>query len=232
MPDLAELHVELRRPGVTLQLLHLEYLERQPAGIGTRVLRRYREWARRARRCARSTSRARRCSWTTRGRSRTTSSRRRARSSRSSCSSRCWARQTTRTRRRRGRRVGDFTASNARAFAFFGGVTKALVPDQLKSAVHRVPVRARIQRTYEEIGRHYGTVVLPARPGLRGTRRRWRSQYKSRSAGSSRGCGTRHSIAGRAERANRRAARGPQRREMRITGRAGWSSSSDSTSPR
>ncbi len=31
--------------------------------------------------------------------------------------------------------LADFTASNARAFTFFGGVTKAVVPDQLKSAV-------------------------------------------------------------------------------------------------
>src|SRR5271154_1413653 len=31
-PDPAHLHVELRRPGVTLQLLHLEYLERHPNG--------------------------------------------------------------------------------------------------------------------------------------------------------------------------------------------------------
>ncbi len=30
LPDPAHLHVELRRPGVTLQLLHLEYLEQHP----------------------------------------------------------------------------------------------------------------------------------------------------------------------------------------------------------
>src|SRR5687768_6394828 len=33
LPDPAMLHVELSRPGVTLQLLHLEYLERQPNGV-------------------------------------------------------------------------------------------------------------------------------------------------------------------------------------------------------
>src|SRR5690348_13528497 len=32
MPDGAYLHGELHRPGVTLQLLHLEYLEREPNG--------------------------------------------------------------------------------------------------------------------------------------------------------------------------------------------------------
>ena len=32
LPDAAGLHVELRRPGVTLQLLRLEYLESHPDG--------------------------------------------------------------------------------------------------------------------------------------------------------------------------------------------------------
>ena len=32
LPAPAAMHVELRRPGVTLELLHLEYLERHPDG--------------------------------------------------------------------------------------------------------------------------------------------------------------------------------------------------------
>src|SRR5262245_53488624 len=31
-PDPAQIHLELRRPGVTLELLHLEYLQRHPEG--------------------------------------------------------------------------------------------------------------------------------------------------------------------------------------------------------
>jgi hypothetical protein len=31
-PDCAQIHTERRQPGVTLQLLHLEYLERHPDG--------------------------------------------------------------------------------------------------------------------------------------------------------------------------------------------------------
>jgi transposase len=59
----------------------------------------------------------------------------------------------------------DFIASHVRAFNFLGGVTAALVPDQLKSGVV-VPCRYEpgIQRTYEEMALHYGTAVLPARP--------------------------------------------------------------------
>src|ERR1700689_657914 len=45
LPDPSELHVELRRPGVTLQLLHLEYLERHPDGYRyTKFCAAYQEW--------------------------------------------------------------------------------------------------------------------------------------------------------------------------------------------
>lgn len=51
------------------------------------------------------------------------------------------------------------------AFEFFGGVTGATVPDQLKSGVTRAcRYEPEIQRSYEDLARHYGTVILPARP--------------------------------------------------------------------
>ena len=68
-----ELALELRKPGVTLQLLHLEYLEQQPDGYRyTQFCAALPAWAepRRARRCARCTRRATSCSSTTPGRSR------------------------------------------------------------------------------------------------------------------------------------------------------------------
>ena len=60
----------------------------------------------------------------------------------------------------------DFIASHVRAFAFLGGVPAALVPDQLKSGViFACRYEPGIQRTYEELAQHYGTAILPARPG-------------------------------------------------------------------
>ena len=61
--------------------------------------------------------------------------------------------------------VPDWIASHQRAFAFIGGVPAAVVRDQLKSGVV-VPCRYEpgLQRTYEELAQHYGTVILPARP--------------------------------------------------------------------
>jgi transposase len=49
-PDLPYLHVELRRTGVTLQLLHLEYLDQHADGYRyTAFCRRYSEWVRKQR---------------------------------------------------------------------------------------------------------------------------------------------------------------------------------------
>src|SRR5712692_7976643 len=65
----------------------------------------------------------------------------------------------------RTQQVPDWVGSHHRAFQFFGGVTRAVVCDQLKSGVV-VPCRYEpgLPRTYEEFAQHYGTVILPARP--------------------------------------------------------------------
>src|SRR5512146_2569637 len=49
LPDMAWVHQELKRPGVTLQRLHLEYLERHPDDgyRYSQFCRHYHEWARR-----------------------------------------------------------------------------------------------------------------------------------------------------------------------------------------
>ena len=47
-PDCAALHLELRRKGVTLALLHVEFVELHPGGLGySAFCDRYREWAKR-----------------------------------------------------------------------------------------------------------------------------------------------------------------------------------------
>ena len=48
VPDCASLHAERRKPGVTLELLHLEYLEQHPDGYRyTRFCEFYRRWLKR-----------------------------------------------------------------------------------------------------------------------------------------------------------------------------------------
>lgn len=168
-PDCTYLHVERRKPGVTLELLHLEYLEKHPNGYRyTQFCERYREWLDKRRLTMRQEHRAGEKLFVdysgkkphivdpntgevievelfvaVLGASNYTFA------------------EATRTQR-----GPDFIASHVRALAFLGGVPAALVPDQLKSGVI-VACRYEpgIQRTYEELAQHYGTAILPARPG-------------------------------------------------------------------
>ena len=58
----------------------------------------------------------------------------------------------------------DFLRSHVNAFEFFGGVPEILVPDNLKSAVTMASkYEPEINRSYRELAKHYGTVVIPAR---------------------------------------------------------------------
>jgi transposase len=167
-PDCAWIHAERRRPGVTLELLHLEYLERHPDGYRyTRFCDIYRRWLQRRGLAMRQVHHA---------------------------GDKCFvdyagqqprlidpatgevvevelfvavlgASHYTYAEATRTQQVPDWIASHARAFAFFDGVTAAVVCDQLKSGVV-VPCRYEpgLQRTYEEFAQHYGTAILPARP--------------------------------------------------------------------
>ena len=56
-------------------------------------------------------------------------------------------------------------AGHCQAYAFFGGVARVTVPDNPKTGVtHACRYEPRLHRTYQEMGEHYGTVILPARP--------------------------------------------------------------------
>jgi len=61
--------------------------------------------------------------------------------------------------------LADWIACHVALFAFLGGVPAVIVCDNLKSGVTK-PDRYEpaINRTYQEMARHYGTSVVPARP--------------------------------------------------------------------
>lgn len=60
--------------------------------------------------------------------------------------------------------VADWLAAHVRALEHFGGVPKAIVPDNLKSGVHH-PCRYEpdLNPSYQDFAEHYGVAVLPAR---------------------------------------------------------------------
>jgi len=168
-PDPVQIHVELKRPGVSRELLHREYLERHPDGVGyTSFCNVYREWLGRQRATMRQEHRAGEKLFVDYSGKKphivepTTGE----------CievelfvavlgASNFTFAEATRTQRSR-----DWIESHVRALEFFGGVPQLIVPDQLRSAVSRPCwYEPGVQRTYEELAEHYGTTVLPARPG-------------------------------------------------------------------
>ena len=170
VPDCAYLHAERKKPGVTLELLHLEYLEQHPTGYRyTQFCEQYRQWLGRHRLSMRQTHRAGEKTFVdyagqkphlvdpttgevievelfvgVLGASNYTFA------------------EATRTQQ-----LPDWLGSHARMFHFFGGVSTAVVCDQLKTGV-TVPCRYEpgLQRTFEEFAAHMGTTILPARPAL------------------------------------------------------------------
>jgi len=51
------------------------------------------------------------------------------------------------------------------AYLFFGGVTRILVPDNLKTGVIKnTRTELILNRSYHEMAEHYGTAIIPARP--------------------------------------------------------------------
>ena len=59
----------------------------------------------------------------------------------------------------------DWIQSNGRALRYYGGVPQAIVPDCLKSAVTQADkYEPDINPEYADFARHHNTVILPARP--------------------------------------------------------------------
>ena len=60
----------------------------------------------------------------------------------------------------------DWIWVNENAFIYYGGATRGVTPDNLKSAVTKAcNYEPLINETYTDLARHYGTVILPTRPG-------------------------------------------------------------------
>jgi transposase len=167
-PNCAWIHAERRKPGVTLELLHLEYLERHPDGYRyTQFCEIYRRWLGRRGLSMRQLHRAGdKCFVDYAGQKpRVIDPATGAVTDVELFVAVLGASNYTYAEATWTQRVPDWLASHERAFAFFGGVTAAIVCDQLKSGVV-VPCRYEpgLQRTYEEFAQHYGAAILPARP--------------------------------------------------------------------
>jgi len=168
-PDPGWMDAELRRPGMTLELLHLEYLAEHPAGLRyTAFCDRYRRWKRRRKVTLREVHRAgERLQVDYSGKRAKITSRETGEQVAVElfvavlpASGLIFAKAT------RTQQLHDWVSVHVDALEYLGGVPRALVPDQLRSAVSEPDAyEPGINRTYQELARHYGTAVVPARPG-------------------------------------------------------------------
>ena len=167
-PDCAYIHRELKRDGVTLQLLWEEYLRVHSGGYRyTQFCEIYRQWARRLRPSMRQVHRAGEKTFIDFSGKRPALVDRRTGEHRRvelfvavlGASSLTYA-EATETQQ-----LSDWVDAHIHMVEYFGGATTLWIPDQLKSAVTR-PCRYEpdVNRTYEDLAAHYGAVVVPARP--------------------------------------------------------------------
>ena len=167
-PHWPSIHRELKRAGVTLQLLWGEYREQNPSGYGySQYCELYREWKGRLTPTMRQAHIAgERVFVDYAGTTLTVNDGLTGEVKTAQlfvavlgASSYTFAEATwTQT-------LADWIGSHARAFAFFHGVTAITVSDNLKSGITKACFyEPDVNLTYEDMAKHYGTVIVPARP--------------------------------------------------------------------
>jgi transposase len=168
LPEWADVHRELRRPGVTLALLHLEYKARHPDGYGySQFCERYHRFAARLDFVMRQEHRAGEklfvdypgqtvpivdpATGEIRGAQLFVAV--------------LGASSYTYAEAFPSQELPHWIAGHVHAFEFLGGCRRILVPDNLRSGVtkaHRY--EPELNRSYAEMAAHYGCAVIPARP--------------------------------------------------------------------
>jgi transposase len=167
LPDLPTLHQELKRPGVTLHLLWLEYLESHPEGYRySQFCELYRRWAKKLHPAMRQRHLAGEKVFVDySGKKLHLIDQRTGElvpvelfvgvlgASNLTYAEASWS-QT----------LPDWIGSHIRMLAYFGGSPAIFVPDNLKSGVtHACRYDPEVNRTYQELAGFYGAVVIPAR---------------------------------------------------------------------
>ena len=166
-PDWNKVHTELRRKGVTLQLLWNEYIEKQPKGYSySQFCALYREWSKKLNPTMRLNHKAGEVLYVD------------------------YAGQTmpvidsgtgeireaeifvavlgassyTYAEAQWSQDLASWTGGHVRTFDFMDGVTEVVMPDNLKSGVtHPSRYEPGVNNTYLELAEHYGVAVVPAR---------------------------------------------------------------------
>ena len=167
LPNWTEIHRELKRKGVTLQLLWQEYKEAHPEGYQySRFCDLYRTWASMLDLPMRQNHKAGEklfvdyAGQTVPVVNRSTGEIQEAQvfvavlgASNYTYAEATWT-----------QKLPDWIASHVRTFVFMGGVPELIIPDNLRSGVSSAcRYEPDINPTYQEMAGHYSTAVLPAR---------------------------------------------------------------------
>jgi len=166
-PDVRKIHLELRKRGVTLELLWTEYREKHPDGLGyTQFCARYKAFANSLDLTMRKVHPAGHAVEIDYSGMKVPYQDRRTGEVHEaevfvaslSASAYIFAEPS------RSQDEQDFLASQARMFAALGGVTRTVVLDNLKAGViHPDRYEPVFPRIYEEFADHYGVALLPGR---------------------------------------------------------------------
>jgi transposase len=169
LPDFSRVHAEYRRVGVTLALLHEEYIEGQAGGYGyTQFCEFYRRWLGQRGLTMRQEHKAGEKLFVDYSGKRPHFIDRETgeRVDVELFTAVLGASNYTYTEATRSQQLADWIGSHVRTFGFLGGVPRAVVPDQLKSGVTTAcRYEPEINRTYAELAVHYDVAIVPARPG-------------------------------------------------------------------
>ncbi len=167
-PDLAWVHQELKKTGVTLHLLWEEYREVHPQGYGySQFCELYRRYFRKLKPSMRQQHRAGEKTFIdfSGKRPHIVDPKTGEEIAVELFVAALGASGYTYAEATLTQQLHDWTAVHVRMLEYFEGCTDLWVPDQLRSAVSR-PCRyePEVNRSYQELARHYGAVVIPARP--------------------------------------------------------------------
>jgi len=166
-PDWGEVHLELRRKGVTLRLLWLEYREAHPEGYGySRFCDLYREWAKKVDPPMRLVHRAGEKMFvdyagdTVPVVDSETGKTRQAQVFIATLG----ASSYTYAEGQWSQELSSWIGGHVRALRYMGGLPRLLVPDNLKAGVtHPCRYEPDLNPTYQEMAAYYGLGVVPTR---------------------------------------------------------------------
>ena len=168
-PDYANMHKELKRKGVTKQLLWEEYkqIHGDRGYQYSQYCQHYRDWVSTLKRSMRQIHKAGEklfidyCGPTLPVINPDTGEYRNAQ-----IFVACWGASTyTYAEASWSQKKGDWIQAHVNAFEYFGGVPEILVPDNLKSATTKADrYEPEINTSYQHMASHYKTVIIPARP--------------------------------------------------------------------